>query len=95
MDNQGVFHAGAMILCGGCGGEAHVSENDGPADRPFRCRSCRQRSIDSVRINHPELFQGVKRSGSDEVSDSDIQDKPSATRKRASGNRETQQESNP
>lgn len=74
------FHPGASILCAGCNGEFHASENDGPVDRPFRCRTCRQRKIDEVRLAHPELFDGSKRTNQGEVADRDIQDQPASTR---------------
>jgi hypothetical protein len=93
MNESGEQPGGCFFVCNGCRGEIPAADNDGPADRPFRCSSCRQRNLDLLRINHPKLFDTLKERTSNEVADSDLSDKPASSRKRPGGNQPPQQQS--
>jgi hypothetical protein len=92
MSSQAI-HPECYILCAGCGGEVHASQNDGPADRPFRCRSCRQRHQDMMRMHNPSMSAESKERATNEVTDSDLSDQPAAAKRRAGSNRPAQHES--
>jgi hypothetical protein len=85
------FHPGCLILCPGCGGEVHASENDGPPVFSFRCKGCRVRHLDMLRINHPEAFEAAVKRQSNEESNDNVSDRPANPRRRPSGDSSAQQ----
>lgn len=90
MSEEKLRFPGVFIRCAGCFGEIPADENDGPPERPFRCRSCRARHMDAIRATYANPNEGQDNGGKGKQPDGDSADNASPARSTRKRDREVQ-----